>query len=47
MINKPPNGALAKLAKKCDELKQALIKGIGIDEILLDKQQNENNQKIL
>ena len=46
LINKPPNGALAKLAKKCDELKQALIKGIGIDEILLDKQQNENNQKI-
>ncbi|VVM27555.1 hypothetical protein BSPWISOXPB_10527 [uncultured Gammaproteobacteria bacterium] len=34
LINKPPNGALAKLAKKCDELKQALIKGIGIDEIL-------------
>jgi hypothetical protein len=45
-LTNKPNGALAKLAKKCDELKQALIKKIGIDKILPDRQQNENNQKI-
>ncbi|SMN17265.1 hypothetical protein CRYPA_1204 [uncultured Candidatus Thioglobus sp.] len=45
-LTNKPKGTLAKLANKCDELKQALIKEIGIKEILADKQPNEFNQKI-
>lgn len=41
-----PNGTLAKLANKCDTLKQELFEKTGINEILADKQDNKLNQKI-
>lgn len=45
-LTNKPKGTLAKLANKCNELKQALIEKIGVKEVLADKQPNELNQKI-